>query len=741
MNQNNYSSTFDLAASFVLHTRQHIFLTGKAGTGKTTFLKHIKEKTSKNTVVVAPTGVAAINAGGVTVHSFFQLPMGSFIPHQMAGFSLSPAAGTDLNTLLRNIRFNKEKRKLLQELELLIIDEVSMLRADMLDAMDGILRHFRKKYEQPFGGVQVLYIGDLYQLPPVVKEEEWNMLNPYYKSMFFFDAQVIREVAPLNIELDKVYRQSDEKFISLLNKIRNNEAGDEDLRMLNKYYDPAFYPEPEEGYIILTSHNYKAAKINQSALARLNNEIYEFEGTLSGDFNENALPVEKSLCLKEGAQIMFIRNDKGENRRFYNGKIGVVSRIKKEKIYVRFPDEKEEMLLEQETWRNIRYHYNEAADQIEEEELGAYKQYPVRLAWAVTIHKSQGLSFEKAIVDAGQSFAAGQVYVALSRLRSLNGLVLASPIPASAISTDEKIVSFSKIKPEPEALREKLEQEQKIYFAEKVIGSFDWGKILDAFREHHQTYRLTKLPHQTESVEWSAEMIEHIIRLKAVGDKFTLQLYQILEKAEQDHYQALSQRLKAASAYFEEEISEHLLRPWTEHFEKTKGKGKIKKYLRSLQPLYTLILRKKQQIGQATILAEGMAKGKSITHLLEHYQNTHKNIPPVPEEDQKIIIAKEDSKSLSLNLLREGKSINEIAAARGLVKSTIEGHLVQFLDTGEVKLEQLISPEQACEIREAALQSEKQEINAVRAATGYKYSYSIVRAVLLEIKQEQGALE
>ncbi|HRO42636.1 MAG TPA: helix-turn-helix domain-containing protein [Flavipsychrobacter sp.] len=737
MENSSELSLFEIAKAFVLHTNRHIFLTGRAGTGKTTFLKYIKEHTSKNVVILAPTGVAAINAGGVTIHSFFQLQLGSFIPVRQRGFSNAPAIGTDLQTLLKNIRFNKEKRRLLEELELLVIDEVSMVRADMIDAMDGVLRHFRKNPNQPFGGVQVLYIGDLFQLPPVVKDEEWSVMSQYYKSMFFFDALVMSETKTINIELDKIYRQSDEHFIALLNAIRNNIATDDDLRLLNKYYDPYFYPDPEQGYIILTSHNYKADKINQSALAKLNNEAHNFEGTLTGDFNEHALPVDKQLTLKEGAQIMFIKNDKGEQRRYYNGKIGTVSRIKSTEIFIRFPGEREELLLEQETWRNIRYQYNEAADQIVEEELGSYKQYPIRLAWAVTIHKSQGLTFEKAIIDAGQSFAPGQVYVALSRLTSLSGLVLSSQITPTAIHTESRITNFSAMKQDRQNLLEALQIAQKEYITERLLKSFTWEKVLEHFREHHDAYSTIKIPNQADAIQWSAATIQSVIKLKDVGDKFLNQLKQLIEQGDRDGYTALSERLKAAASYFEKEINDNLLQPWQKHFDETKVKAKTKKYLRTLQPLYTLIIRKRQQVEQAMTLANGMAQGKNITHLLEHYQNTHKHIPHLPDPNIIAGAVKEDTRSLSLEMYQQGKSIDEIAKERGLVKGTIEGHLLSFIITGEVKLEQIVPKEKQAVIQQAIKRSPDKNITSIREVTGNACSYNEIKAVLTYLEKEE----
>ena len=735
MSTNAPNTLFELATSFVMHTNRHIFLTGRAGTGKTTFLRHIKEHTNKNTIILAPTGVAAINAGGVTMHSFFQLPIGAFRPVRQRGFSLSPADGTDLETLLRNLRFNKEKRKLIEQLELMIIDEVSMLRADMLDAMDGILRHYRKKYNEPFGGVQVLYIGDLYQLPPVVKDEEWYWLKEFYSSMFFFDALVLKEAKPLCIELDTIYRQTDEKFITVLNNIRNNIASEDDLRMLNKYYDPSFFPDPEEGFIILTSHNAKADRINTSALQKLNSETHSFEGKVEGDFNENALPAERTLTLKAGAQIMFIRNDKGENRRYYNGKIGIINRIKKGEIYVKFPGDDDEMLVEKETWRNIRYKYNEGADKIEEEELGSYKQYPIRLAWAVTIHKSQGLTFEKAIIDAGHSFAPGQVYVALSRLTSLSGLVLASEITPAAIQTDNRITAFTSTALPPSTLQFELQKAQKEFIATLLIKSFEFDSITEAFQENHQEYKTSKLPHQTEAVTWSSDMIRVLSNLRAVSHKFSNQLQYLFHTTVNGNYGQIAERVQAAETYFLKILNEDLIDPSQLHYEKTLVKSKVAKYLKGLKPLVTLLKRKQIQIQQAGKLAQGLAEGRNLTMLLRDYQSGLKEtVAAVAAPGSKA--RKEESRELSLKLLKQGMQIEEIAAERGLVRSTIESHLLSYIVSGEVKVEQLVSKEKEVVIRQAIAEQPEAQASIIKTQLGEDFSFTEIKAVMYQLDRE-----
>ena len=437
------NTIFDLAASVVNNTQRHVFLTGKAGTGKTTFLRYISGQTLKKAVVVAPTGVAAINAGGVTIHSFFQLPFGPFIPddpEKLVLFSESDRINNSTN-LIKKIRLSNKKKDLMRSMELLIIDEVSMVRPDVLDAMDAVLRFVRRNSFQPFGGVQVLYIGDLFQLPPVMPEDHWEILHPYYESWFFFEAKAIRQAPPLYIELKKIYRQSDPLFIEVLNRVRNNSVSQDDLQLLNERFHPLFKPSADDPYIVLTSHNRKAEVINASELNALPAPLHQFPAEVSGEFAERDMPTEKLLCLKEGAQVMFVRND--PEKKYYNGKIGRVSRIVEEEIYIRFEEEDTEFALGREKWKNIRYIFNAEKDRIEEEELGTFVQYPIRLAWAITIHKSQGLTFTKAIVDAGSSFAPGQVYVALSRCTSLEGIVLGSRIGRHCIKTEEKVIAFS----------------------------------------------------------------------------------------------------------------------------------------------------------------------------------------------------------------------------------------------------------------------------------------------------------
>ena len=398
---------FRLATELVNQSSRNIFLTGKAGTGKTTFLKYIRETCNKQMVVVAPTGVAAINAGGVTMHSFFQLPFSPFIPDAGGSFGNKNDNVANRNSLISRLKMTNEKKKIIRELELLIIDEISMVRCDMLDAVDTILRHVRRRYHEQFGGLQVLFIGDMFQLPPVIKEPEWNLLKEYYNSPFFFDSIVVKEEPPLYIEFNKIYRQSEEKFINLLNQVRNNEVEDDGRMLLESRFQPVFRRTKNDGYIILTTHNEKARNTNANELGNLSALSFTYEAEVTGDFPESAYPADELLQLKVGAQVMFIKNDSEKVKRYFNGKIGVVTELAKEKIIVQCNDETDTIEVKKEKWENIRYVMNNTTRRLEEEVLGSFLQYPLRLAWAITIHKSQGLTFEKAIIDAGEAFAPG----------------------------------------------------------------------------------------------------------------------------------------------------------------------------------------------------------------------------------------------------------------------------------------------------------------------------------------------
>ena len=425
------NAELDLAFQFIEKTDRNLFITGKAGTGKTTFLHNVKAASLKRIVVVAPTGVAAINAKGVTIHSFFQMPFGPILPNQIA------------QTSNQQRKFSKTKIDIIKSLDLVIIDEISMVRADVLDGIDQVLRRYKNKHKV-FGGVQILMIGDLQQLAPVVKPNEWSLLQQHYNTVYFFSANAFQEAKVVAIELQHIYRQKNEDFIQILNEIRNDQLSESSAAILNERYHPSFSPHKDEGYITLTTHNRRASIINDSELNKLNTKNYFFEAEVSGKFNENAFPNDEKLALKVGAQVMFIKNDSSPEKRYYNGKIGVITDISRENVTVQCANEIDEIITEKEQWDTVNYSINEETKELKEDIVGTFTQIPLRLAWAITIHKSQGLTFAKAIIDAEASFAHGQTYVALSRCTSLEGLVLKTPITSNAIINDNTVRVFNK---------------------------------------------------------------------------------------------------------------------------------------------------------------------------------------------------------------------------------------------------------------------------------------------------------
>ena len=464
-----------LAYDFVQYTDQNIFLTGKAGTGKTTFLLNLKGNLNKRMIVVAPTGVAAINAHGVTIHSFFQLPFGPHIPVDES-HKTSAQIRQDAYNQASNNKFNREKINILRSLDLLIIDEISMVRADVLDAIDEVLRRYKNRYK-PFGGVQLLMIGDLQQLPPVVRNDDWEILRDYYSTMFFFGSKALQSTNYIPIELKHIYRQSDDLFISLLNRVRDNKIDEETLNALNKRFIPGFANDSDDGYITLTSHVAQAQRINETKLEKLPGKTHTFSASISGEFPEFSFPTENELILKKGAQVMFIKNDISHEKQFYNGKIGKIVGFEEENILVQCPDADYPITVEPLEWNNYKYSIDDQTKEIKETSIGTFTQYPLKLAWAITIHKSQGLTFEKAIIDANLAFAHGQVYVALSRCKTLEGIVLNSPISPASIKTDNTITTFTQEAEQNQPDEVKLESAKHAYQHTLVTELFDYNGI------------------------------------------------------------------------------------------------------------------------------------------------------------------------------------------------------------------------------------------------------------------------
>lgn len=534
-------SVYQLAHDFAFHTNRILFIAGKAGTGKTTFLHRLKNESVKQVAVVAPTGVAAINAGGTTIHSFFQLPLSPFIP--------TPEGQKEL---VGKLKMQSRRRQVLRELELLIIDEISMVRADVLDAIDTVLRHVRYRHDEPFGGVQVIFIGDMFQLSPVAKPEEWQILQPYYPSVYFFHSQVVRKLQLVHIEFDKIFRQSNATFIGLLEEIRLSRLSEEGRALLNSRYNPSFVPPDDENYIVLTTHNYKADNINFNELANIDDTVFSFDATVKGDFPERNYPADARLELKKGAKVMFIKNDNETPRRFYNGKIGIVAKIDRNSIEVQCPGDDEPIQVSPMLWENINYTVNKDTAQLEENTVGSFSQIPLRLAWAITIHKSQGLTFDKVVVDAGASFAPGQVYVALSRCRTLEGLVLKSRIGNDCLMSESKIVDFSEQNSPADELTRLLETSRQQYKEQLLMNLYTFAPLQRMAQQLLTDTRKVESSFNKETVPFLQGLLKNASDLADVSQKFRRQLAAILV---QNDNSKLTERLSASSEYFSAQLT------------------------------------------------------------------------------------------------------------------------------------------------------------------------------------------
>lgn len=731
------NSTFEKAVSFVNHTNKHLFLTGKAGTGKTTFLKYIRENSFKKIAVVAPTGVAAINAGGVTIHSFFQLPFGTFIPNSLSGWDQMNSNVYNRNQLLGKLRIHRKKRDLIRELDVLIIDEISMVRADILDAMDTVLRSVRRRLHEPFGGLQMIYIGDMFQLPPVVKNNEWELMRNSYSGPFFFNANVIKEAQPVYLELKKIYRQDDPFFIQLLNNIRNNCCNSDDLDQLQAYYRPDFLPKKEEGFITLTTHNYIVDKINERELKKLPGKTYRIKAIVEGDFPESAFPSEKILQLKKGAQIMFIKNDKGEVRRYFNGKMGRVDHIDEEdnKLKISFPDETELLELEMEEWKNIRYKYDEQKDEVTENAIGSFKQFPIRLAWAVTIHKSQGLTFEKAVVDAGAAFAPGQVYVALSRLTGLKGLVLRSRITPQSISTDERVIAFAKNELADKELDKTLEDAQQYFIEQSLLQAFRWEKLIEKFSVHISNQTFHSVEDKAKEMAWNNALKETLLKQQQVAVKFQKQLQNLFQQhfSENEH---LHQRTQAAADWFLKELNEKVIQFVRLHVDEIKAKPRTKKRVRELRELVLAFERKQQQLKQACAITKALWQAQTRSELMQCAVQMYKpKVSEIPKEEftSKPKPVKGSSKRTSLEMFKKGLSMEEIAKERGFVEGTILSHLISFIPTGEIKVEELVKSEKITKLTSIIKEDPETTLSEIKAKAGEDFSYPEIKAVLLSL--------
>lgn len=690
------NTAFMQAVAFVNQTNQNIFITGKAGTGKTTFLKYIREHSYKKMAITAPTGVAAMNAGGTTLHSLFWLPFGTFIEDYELRWDEQDSHIYNKSRLFSTIKLTKQRRAILQELELLVIDEVSMVRADTLDAINVILQSVRRDM-RPFGGLQVLFIGDLYQLPPVVKDAEWNVLRDHYSSVFFFNAKILRDNPLVMLELNKIYRQQDEGFISILNAIRNNQCTSDMLTTLNGYYQQDFVPNEEDQYITLTSHNRNADEINGAKLASLSGKMLNLKAVVKDDFAQGSYPAEETLSLKIGAQVMFIRNDSGDERKYYNGKIGTVKDIDTVQgtVTVTFPDGSESVTVKRETWENIRYNYDKGQDQIKEEILGTFSQFPLRLAWAITIHKSQGLTFQKAIIDAGTSFAAGQVYVALSRLTSLDGLVLKSIIPSYAIRNDYQVVEFVQRAQGQADVNEILEQCQRNYLGQILMHGFRWDGLLAETSELLKSLEERNIDGKEQAVLFFQQLVKHLQTQEKVAHKFIVVLYDLLRDKNAIDYDVICERSTAAVNWFLPKMDVDLIEALTKHIEEYQIRKRTKKYIDELKALLLDYKRKREQLQHCLLIADTLSKR-------EDFQTAMLDVAASVKTKEKDELAaqnadeegpkKLDTKEISLEMFKDGMSIADIAVKRGMVAGTIYGHLINFVGT-EVEATELIEQE------------------------------------------------
>ena len=823
-----------LAFDFVQYTNRSIFLTGKAGTGKTTFLKDLKKKSPKRMIVVAPTGVAAINAGGVTIHSFFQLPFHPYLP----AFYLPENSHTgqaDRNDP-PGYKMSREKINIIKSLDLLVIDEISMVRADTLDAVDSTLRRYKNRY-QPFGGVQLLMIGDLQQLAPVVKDEDREIIGKYYDSFFFFGSKALCSIDYVTIELKHIFRQNDQIFIDLLNKIRDNNVDQEVLTELNKRYDPDFDPDSGGGYITLTTHNYQAQAINDSKLDKLPDKTHSFTAIIKDDFPELSYPNATELVMKIGAQVMFVKNDLSGDRLFFNGKIGKVQSFEDDIIVVRCPDDDFSIRVEMAEWQNMKYALNEVTKEIEETVIGTFTQYPLKLAWAITIHKSQGLTFDRAVIDACAAFAHGQVYVALSRCRTLDGIVLRSRINRRSFIDNPVITDFvnGPLLNQPD--RNQLAESKKAYQRQLLSELFDFSPLtnrlnycLKVFNEHNDT--ILGNPHER------IENILSVVRtdLIEVSEKFQPQLKTLLD-GEPDTVSniPLQDRIKKAAVYFSDKLEAALkeilagftvetdnrtaLKTVTEALERTRKEGVIKlaclnaartgfetgRYLdaraksaidipavrphsvksaedtsgiikhpvllsrikewrnnkaKEADLPHYMILPQKTMVTLANFVPQSLRALKQIkgmgTKKSEKYGEellniiisfcTKENIEPtdvILTEKKKEIKVKEETKKISYDLFRKGKTIAQIAEERKLSTNTIEQHLAYYVGTGEIPIGKFVSQEITDLITGHFEGTEDYKMGPVKAALGDKVSWSDIKFVInhlafLRKKSENG---
>jgi hypothetical protein len=801
---------FDLAFEYVRHTGKNIFLTGKAGTGKTTFLHRIKEERSKRMVVAAPTGVAAINAGGVTLHSLFQLPMGLYLPE----------TSREANS---RRRFSRDKIQLLRSLDLLVIDEISMVRADLLDAVDDVLRRYRDD-PRAFGGVQLLMIGDLHQLPPVVKPEDWQLLRPHYVTSYFFGSLALQRTDMVAIELKQIFRQSDGRFIELLEKVRNNHIDAQVLETLNSRYVSGFQPGVRDDYITLTSHNALSCELNAQRLDSLQEQSRTFKARIEGDFPETSYPTEQTLEFKKGAQVMFVRNDLSPERRYFNGRIGRITRFANDEIVVRCKDEREDIVVTPVEWQNIKYSLDEETKEIKEEVLGTFTQYPLKLAWSITIHKSQGLTFDRVIIDARSAFAHGQVYVALSRCRSFEGIVLSSRLNPSSVKTDSVVREYSEKNASNTPTDVHLRESKREYQETLLRELFDFRAMN---RNLQELARLVQEHTGALSPEGRSKFETLVSKttteIFSIAEKFVPQLHSYFLQAElPEENEPFRERLKKAGAYFSSKLDSGFLSEMKRMDLTTDDRSVLKRALQYSQNLEKEVLIKHACFAscQNGFSASGYIKAKTTAELdsreseirsttdvpvevpkdtphpdlyralLEWRDVTaeeldvavHEVLPtrslqelvrflPMERDSVKGIsgigksrvkrfgatllllvrkyctekdiaattpqLSRANTKRVSFDLFKAGKSIMEIAAQRNLAVGTIEGHLAYFIARGDLDISEFLTKEQVDEIAGFFREKNTTSLAEAKAHFGERFMYGQLRMVVEHLKSGQ----
>ncbi len=734
-----------MAARFVSSTNSHIFLTGKAGTGKTTFLRQLAEQTHKSFLIVAPTGIAALNAGGVTIHSQFLLPFGSFIPVQEpAGNFGSNARFITKHTLTRTHTLNSLRKKVLRATELLIIDEVSMLRADIMDAIDFRMRRAKGNYSKSFGGAQLLMIGDLYQLPPIVKDEEWHTLQNYYRSMHFFEALAFREEKMVTIELDRIFRQSDEQFIHILNNLRNNIATREDIDTLNSYYRSEEEIKSKQGIITITTHNHIADGINRRELEALPASSSFFETEITGDFPDKLYPLPQQIELKAGAQVMFVKNDSSEEKAYVNGKLARVERIEDDKITVIMSGTSNEFTLRKEEWEHKKYTIDEESKEVEEEIAGTFEQYPVKLAWAVTVHKSQGLTFEKAIIDVGQAFAPGQVYVALSRLQSLDGLVLRTRINTSSISIDPDVQAFSNSVEQQMPLEGMLQEKQRLYLEQMLSATFDFSPLTQQL-DYLQKFTADKMEFEDETMRFAMGILQQRFRDE---EKNTLTFRRQLQNlVHQNRQEELLERVAKGSEYFTAFMDQNL-KQLLIHLAEVERLTRTKTYRNAISEIDQQIMIAMGKMQEAEHIAACIISNLQIhktdtvhrelvsrrSELWEVAQKAAETNPKLSKRKsgrkrkKGAKTEKGETYRITYALIKEGKSIQEIAKERNLAQSTIEAHALRGIKEEELEIGSLLDEETVNDVTKLIRES-SHSINDWHKSQNGKYSYGVLRMV------------